>query len=215
MICLLFQWFQKDFTKFWKSTKSFTSAVTLSKRILNFDTDYFNFLKCELRCLRGEIRKKFEERIVKSTFVFSLIDIHLGKIVYDLLLFRIFYHCFFCATGSESVRKCDVCSRFFVDDSVIASKINQEFLLSKNGIRQLPICELMKQVNARSVVLNLYYLVREYAGNGKWTENFGKIFFEITIEIVRLVFTFSIFKFIWECFLISWGVSLKSLLTFI
>ena len=37
----------------------------------------------------------------------------------------------------------------------------------------------MKQVNARSVVLNLYYLVGEYAGNSKMTENFGETFFEI------------------------------------
>ena len=37
----------------------------------------------------------------------------------------------------------------------------------------------MEQVTARSVVLNLYYLVGEYAGNGKWTKNFGEIFFEI------------------------------------
>ena len=39
---------------------------------------------------------------------------------------------------------------------------------------------MMEQVtNARCVALNLYYLVREYARNGKWTVNFGKIFFEI------------------------------------
>ena len=38
----------------------------------------------------------------------------------------------------------------------------------------------MEQVtNARSVFSSLYYLVREYAGNGKWTENNGEIFFEI------------------------------------
>ena len=37
----------------------------------------------------------------------------------------------------------------------------------------------MEQVNVRSVVLNLYYLVGEYIGNGKWTENFREIFFEI------------------------------------
>ena len=37
----------------------------------------------------------------------------------------------------------------------------------------------MEQVNVRSVVLNLYFLVGEYAGNGKWTENFGEILFEI------------------------------------
>ena len=37
----------------------------------------------------------------------------------------------------------------------------------------------MEQVNARSVVLNLYYLLEESASNGKWTENFGEILFEI------------------------------------
>ena len=37
----------------------------------------------------------------------------------------------------------------------------------------------MEQVNARFVVLNLYYLIGEYAGNGTWTENFGDIFLEI------------------------------------
>ena len=39
---------------------------------------------------------------------------------------------------------------------------------------------MMEQVNARSVDLNLYDLVGEYAGNGKMDENFGEIFFEIT-----------------------------------
>ena len=37
----------------------------------------------------------------------------------------------------------------------------------------------MEQVNVKSAVLNLYYLVGEYGGNGKWIENFGEIFFEI------------------------------------
>ena len=68
---------------------------------------------------------------------------------------------------------------FFVDDSDIASKIDQRFLLTKNSLQHLPICELIEQVNARSVVLNLYYLVGEYAGNGKMTEKVGEIFFEI------------------------------------
>ena len=63
--------------------------------------------------------------------------------------------------GSRNVATCDVCSRFFVDYSDIASKIDQEFLLSKYGIQYLPICELIRQVNARSVVLNIYYLVVE------------------------------------------------------
>ena len=136
------------------------------------------------------LEKKIEETIVKNTFVFSSIDIHLAKVVDNLLLFRIFCHCFFCVTGSKSFRKCDVCSIFFVDDSVIASKINQEFLLSKNGIPQLRICGLMEQVNARSVVLNLYYLVREWQVMVSGLKTFEKYFLKLQLKffVLRLHF---------------------------
>ena len=157
-----------------------------SKRILNFDTSYFDFLKSELQFFGKEIRKKFEERIVRHTFVFSLIDVYLQKIVSDLLPFKIFCHCFFGMRGSKNVGKCDVCNRFFVDDSDITSKIDQEY-----SLQHLPICELMEQVtNARSVVLSLYCLVREYAGNGRWIENFGEIFFEIANNSFRVYIFF-------------------------
>ena len=126
-----------------------------------------------------EFRKKFEERIVGHTFVFSVIDIHLEKIVYDFLPFKIFCDSFFRVRGIRNTGKCDVCSRFLVDDSDISSKIDQGFLLSKNSLQHLPICELMERVNSRPIVLNLHYLVGEYAGNGKWNENFGEILFEI------------------------------------
>ena len=100
----------------------------------------------------------------------------------------------FCVRGSRNVGKWDVCSRFYIDDSDIASKIDQEFLLSKNGIQHLPHCEMMRQVNTRSVVLNLYDLVGEYAGNGKMTENFGEILFEIANNLFGVyVFYLQIF----------------------
>ena len=81
----------------------------------------------------GELKKSFEEKIVRHTFDFSLIDVRLKKIVYDLLPFKIFCHCFFSMRGSKNVGKCDVCSRFFVDDPDIASKIDQRFLITKNS----------------------------------------------------------------------------------
>ena len=107
---------------------------TFSKDTFNFDTGYFDFLKNELGFLGRELEKSFEEKIVRHTFVFSLIDVHLEKIVYDLLPIKIFCHCFFCMRGSKNVGKCDVCSRFFVDDSEIASKIDQRFLPTKNSL---------------------------------------------------------------------------------
>ena len=72
------------------------------------------------------LEKSFEEGIVRHTFVFSLTDVHLEKIVYDLIPFKTFCHCFFDVRSSNNVGKCDVCKRFFVDDSDIASKIDQE-----------------------------------------------------------------------------------------
>ena len=98
-----------------------------------FSTLALTILKSELQCLGREIRKKFQERIVEDTFVFSLVDVHLEKIVYNLLPFRIVCHCFFFVRGRRNVEECNVCSRFFVNDSDIASKIDQEFLLTKNG----------------------------------------------------------------------------------
>ena len=124
------------------------------------------------------LEKSFEEKIVRYNFVFSLIDVHLEKIVYDLLPFKLFCYYVCRMKGSKNVGKCYVCSRFFVDDSDIALKIDQRFLFTENSLQHLSICEPMEQVNARSVVLNLYYLVEEYAGNGKMTENFREMFFE-------------------------------------
>ena len=82
-----FSMVSKRFYHISRVSKKFTSAMTFSKRILNFDTDYFDFLQSELRFLVKEIRNKFEERIVRNIFVFSLIDNHVEKTVYDLLPF--------------------------------------------------------------------------------------------------------------------------------
>ena len=184
-----------------RANKKFTSAMTFSKHILNFGTDYFHFLKRQLWELGKEVRKKLAERIVRHTFVLTLIDIYLENIVDDLLPLKILCHCFFCVTGSNTAGKSGVCSRFYVDDLDIVSKKDQGFLLSNNCLQRLPICELMEQVNTRSVVLNLYYLVGEYAGNGKWTKNVGEIFFEITNNPFGVCI--STCRYIWEGFLIS------------
>ena len=73
----------------------------------------------------------------------------------------------------------------------------------------------MEQVtNARSAVLNLYYLVREYAGNGNWTENFGEIVFEIANNPFG-VYSFYLQIYLRMFFIISWSLSLKKLLKII
>ena len=99
--------------------KRFTSAMTFSKCILNFGTNYF-----ELRCLDRKIRKSLKKGLLKIPLSFHLLILTLKR------LFMICYHseyfvtAFFCVRGSKTVGKCDVCSRFFVDDLDIVSKID-------------------------------------------------------------------------------------------
>ena len=69
--------------------------MRISKQIVSFDGDYFEFLKDELKSLGKNIREKFKEKIVKNYFVFRLVDVLLKKIVYGLLPFSIFLHLFF------------------------------------------------------------------------------------------------------------------------
>ena len=67
--------------KFWRNYRYFFARKSdfsmekvnfpenpFSKHILIFDTGYFDFLKGELQFFGREIRKKFEERIVRHTF---------------------------------------------------------------------------------------------------------------------------------------------------
>ena len=72
-------------------------------------------------------------------------------------------------------------TRFFIDDNDLGAELDREFVLTKKNFEKLPICSLMDQVKTRSVALNLYYSVGDYARNDIMrTENFGEIFFEIS-----------------------------------
>ena len=131
--------------------------------------------------------------------MFGLVDVMLENIAYGLLPFKIFCHCFYCRRGSKIAGKCDVCTRFFIDDNDLGAKIDGESLFTKKGIYQLPICSLFYQVKTRSFMLNLFYLVGDHASNDiVKTENFGEIFFEIAknpfgVYIVYLQTYFRVF----------------------
>ena len=60
-----------------KGNKKFRPTMTFSKYILNFDEDYFGILKDELRYLSKDIRETF----VDNFFVFSLVDVHIEKMI--------------------------------------------------------------------------------------------------------------------------------------
>ena len=100
----------------------------------------------QLKWLGKEIREKFQEKIVKNTFVFGLIDVQLERMVYQMLPYKIFCHRFYCRRDSKSVGMCDICSMFFVDDNDVSKKIDHEFILTKNSLAHLPIYNLFEQV---------------------------------------------------------------------
>ena len=133
------------------------------------------------------IRKKFKEKIIKNYFVFGLVDVLLKKIVYGLLSFNIYCHLFFCRRGNKKANKCDVSTRFFVDDNDLGGRIDREFIVTYKSICHLPISTLMDQVKTNYVILNLYYVVGNYKENHFLkTENFGEIFFEVANNLFGL-----------------------------
>ena len=147
----------KGFYQITRSHKKFVNAIRISKHIVSFE-----FLQDELKSLGNNIRKKFKEKIVKNYFVFGLVDVLLKKNVYGLLPFNSYCHLFFCQRDSKTAGKCDICTRFFIDDNDLGARIDRKFIVTKKSIEQLPIFNLMDQVKTKSVVLNLYYVVDDY-----------------------------------------------------
>ena len=126
------------------------------------------------------ICEKSKEKIVKNYFVFGLVDVLLKKIVYGLLPFNICHLFFFCQTGNNRAGKCDVCTRFFVDDNNLGARIDREFIITYRSISHLPISTLIDQVKTNYLILNIYYVVGDYKENHFLkTENIGEIFFEV------------------------------------
>ena len=164
--------------------------MRFSRCIVNFDQDHFDFLQDELKSLGKDICEKFNEKFVKRPHVFGLVDVLIEKIAYGLLLFKNFCHCFYCWRGIKTAGKCDFCTRLFIDDNDLGVKIDREFVLTKKSIEQLPICNLMDQVKTRSVVLNLCYLVGDYAVTISWgLETMEKYFLRLqTILLVSTLF---------------------------
>ena len=152
----------------------------ISKFLVNFDKDYFEFMENNLKLLTNKIETKFNEKIIKNSFIFNMIDLKVQKIIYQLLLFRIFCHLFFCRRGSKTAGKCLVCTRMFVDNHDISVTFAEHFVLKGKNIEHLPISKLMNLVKVKSVSLNVYYIVGDFGKKfaEKKAENFGNIFFD-------------------------------------
>ena len=183
----------KRFYQITRPHKEFCKAIRISKHIVGFDEDYFDFLEDELQTLGKNICEKFKEKIVKNYFEFNLLDVSFKKIVFSLLPFKIYSHRFFGWRGSKTASKCDIFTKFFTDGNDLGTRIDREFILTKKSIEHLLISNLMEIVKTKSVVLNLYYVVDDCGKNDIMeTENFGEIF--LRLQIIRLEFMLFICK---------------------
>ena len=55
--------------------------------------------------------------------------------LFELLPFKIFHHCFYCSPGSKSLSKCRWCVRFFVNDSDLANDLEKWFKFSMDEFK--------------------------------------------------------------------------------
>ena len=115
-----------------------------------------------LKLLTKKTEMKFNEKIIKNSFTFNVIDLKVQKITYHLLPFRIFCHHFFCQRGSFTASKYLVCTRIFVDNHDVSIMFEEYFVLRRKKIEHLSILKLMDMVKVKSVLLNSYYMVGDF-----------------------------------------------------
>ena len=120
--------------------------------MFDFDPDYFDFLPDEIKELRKTVCKNVEKDIKERSFVFGVVETILKDVVFELLLFRIYNHLFFCLKGNRMIGKCKLCGRIFIKDMDHARKIENYFKITRNSIKGSSISMLMNKINAKSVV---------------------------------------------------------------
>ena len=153
---------------------------------LGFHTDYFDFLSHEIKALGKTISENLDKYIQKCHFVFGVVNQILKDVVFQLLPFKIYNHLFFCLKGNRMVGKCKFCSRILIRDIDHARKIENYFKVTNKGIEGTSISVSMNETNAKSIVLNLYYLVDDFS----LAENFHELFVEIVNNLFGLYILF-------------------------
>ena len=111
-----------------RENKIYKNAMWLSKFLVNFDEDYYEFIENNLKLLSKKIQTKFKDKIIKNSFIFNIIDLKVQKFTYQLLPLRIFCHLFFCQKGSKTAGKCLICTRIFVDNHDISVMFEEHFV---------------------------------------------------------------------------------------
>ena len=123
-----------------------------------YDADaWFEFLHQACNYLSEDIEAGFEAVFAKRKFAFSIVRKKLKKMAFKLLPFKIYNHLLFCRKGARSPRKCNFCTRFYVEEPDQILFIEETFRVYHYAVQHTDISKLFFQVKAKSFTLNLYY----------------------------------------------------------
>ena len=136
--------------------------MRISKYIFGFDDSYFKFLCSEFRYWGKIFMKSLKKQLWRIHMFFSIIDLTLKKVVFELIPFKIYCHTFFCQRGWTTANKCNICNRFFIDDSDLGTKFDRAFTITFDDIKNTDISYLMNEVKVNRVIFNLYYVVGNF-----------------------------------------------------
>ena len=62
----------KKFYQIVWENKKYKKVIWLSKCLVNFDEDYFEFIENNLKLLTKKIQTKFKDKIIKNSFIFNV-----------------------------------------------------------------------------------------------------------------------------------------------
>ena len=76
----------KKFYQIVWENKKYKKVIWLSKFLVNFDEDYFEFTENNLKLLTKKIQTKFKDKIIKNSFIFNVIDLKVQKYYLPLII---------------------------------------------------------------------------------------------------------------------------------
>ena len=62
----------KKFYQIVWENKKYKKVIWLSKCLVNFDEDYFEFIENNLKLLTKKIQTKFKDKTIKNSFIFNV-----------------------------------------------------------------------------------------------------------------------------------------------
>lgn len=80
---------------------------------------WFHVLTETFQLMSKGVRLQFKKILIQP-IEFKLINKRLNRLRFELMLYRVFCHLLFCVRGSQSTKRCQCCTRFFVNDHDLA-----------------------------------------------------------------------------------------------